>query len=111
MIEHSFDAVSHTLTYKFAGRMDTFVCTEEGPVVDAQLAEASKLLATDGLPPSVLKVVFDVRGVNYIASFFIRICLMVAKAVEKGNFSIVNTDPQVKKVFIIAGLDKMLQVS
>lgn len=91
--------------------MDTTVCTKDGPVVEAQLAEASKFLAASGHPQSVLKVVFDLQGVDYIASLFIRNCLLVAKAVEKENFSIVNTDHQVKKVFIIAGLDKILNVS
>jgi hypothetical protein len=31
--------------------------------------------------------------------------------VEKGKFSVINTDPQIMKVYKIAGLDSVLNVS
>ena len=111
MAEFTFDEASHTLKFKFTGRMDSFVCTQEAPLVEGRLNEALKSLAASGPPQGILKTVFDLKGVDYIASAFIRICLSASKAVKKENFSIVNTDPQVQKVFKIAGLDEQFNVS
>jgi anti-anti-sigma factor len=58
-----------------------------------------------------LKVVFELKGVDYVASSFIRLCLTAAKGVAKGDFSIVNTSPQVKKVFKLTGLDTTLNIT
>ena len=58
-----------------------------------------------------LKVQFDMKAVSYIASSFIRISVAVAKQIEKGNFSIINTSPMIKKTFKIAGLDEILNVA
>jgi len=58
-----------------------------------------------------LKVVFELKGVEYVASAFIRLCLTAAKGVAKGDFSIVNTSPQVKKVFKLTGLDTTLNIT
>jgi len=58
-----------------------------------------------------LKVTFDLQNVDYIASSFIRICVTTAKQLDEGNFSIINTNPMIKKVFKIAGLDEILNVS
>ena len=49
--------------------------------------------------------------VNYIASSFIRICVTVAKQVPRGNLTIVNCDPFLKKTFKIAGLDEIMIVT
>ena len=54
---------------------------------------------------------FDIKDVEYIASSFIRICVSTAKQLANKNFSIVNTIPMIKKVFKIAGLEKLLNVS
>jgi hypothetical protein len=58
-----------------------------------------------------LRIVFDLGTVDYVTSEFLRFSLSAAKGVQKGNFSIVNTGPQVLKVFIIAGLTSILKVS
>ncbi len=111
MTQFYFDSEQGILKCHFTGRMDTITCSSEDSLVQTQVAEASKSLTAEGNPQGALKVIFDLQGVDYIASAFIRICLTVAKALEKGNFSIVNTNPQIKKVFIIAGLDENLNVS
>jgi len=59
---------------------------------------------------SKMPVVFDMQRVNYIASAFLRICVMVAKEVGAGNLTIVRTSKYVKKVFRISGLDKTIKV-
>jgi anti-anti-sigma factor len=56
-------------------------------------------------------IVFDLEGVTYVASGFLRLCVSAAGKVEKGRFSIIHTDPQIMKVYKIAGLDSVLNVS
>jgi anti-anti-sigma factor len=58
-----------------------------------------------------LKIIFDLEGVDFVASSFLRLSLIAAKGVTKGNFSIINTDPLVFKVYKISGLASLLNVS
>jgi len=84
------------LVFHFSGRMDTVECTRiESEVV--QLAE------TAGLP-----VVFDFAGVNFVASALLRLCLVVQKKAAGNQLTLINVSPPIKKVFKIAGLDKMV---
>ena len=56
-------------------------------------------------------IVFDLKGVEYIASSFLRICGKSAQKVDRGNFKIINASASVSKVFKIAGLSDILNVS
>ena len=83
--------------FKFFGRMDTVHCMEvEKKVVDSI--------------DSAGKVVFDLDGVDYIASAFLRLCVNAVHHVNQDNFSVVNLTPSVKKVFKIAGLAEILNL-
>ncbi len=55
-------------------------------------------------------VVFDLGGVSYIASAFLRICFLVSKLAGKGNLTLVNASPDVKRILKIAGLDKHIKI-
>ena len=63
------------------------------------------------LPDWHYPVVFDLKNVDYISSAFLGICIMISKEVGRENFSIVNVNPAMKKVFKIAKLDTILNVS
>jgi hypothetical protein len=66
----------------------------------------------DSLPEHTrFKVCFDMKNVTFIASAFIRICLTISREVDAENFTIINAAPLIKKTFMIAGLDKALNVS
>lgn len=58
-----------------------------------------------------LPVVFDLKEVNYIASMFLTMCLTALKEPDIKSFTVINVQPNVKKVFKIAGIDKHLNVS
>ena len=58
-----------------------------------------------------LPVVFDLKEVNYIASMFLSICLIASKEPGIESFLLVNVQPNVKKVFKIAGIDQHLTVT
>jgi anti-anti-sigma factor len=104
MVEFHFEEATQTLLCRFDGRMDTVM---SGTVAEKFNAELSGLKGRN----EMLRIVFDLRGVDYVASSFLRLSLVAAKGVKKGNFSIINADPQVLKVFKIAGLSSMLNVS
>ena len=83
----------------FTHYLNTNICHQIEPILLKKLKEIE-----------YSKIIFDLDRVEYIASAFIRICLIVAENVGYENFSIINTMPFIKKVFKMAGLDKKLQV-
>jgi anti-anti-sigma factor len=87
-----------SLTVVFSGRLDTSECLEADARLEAAVGAAGG------------SVEFDLGGVDYVASLFLRICVRTARQVGPGRFSIVNVGPSVKKVFKIAGLDEYLRV-
>ncbi len=49
-------------------------------------------------------IVFDLASVTFVASSFLRVVLTVNRAKARDGFSIINIQPDVKKVFKMAGL-------
>jgi anti-anti-sigma factor len=93
-----FTADDEQLVCSFSGRMDTVSCME----VKDELKE--KVEKYEG------KVVFDMEEVDYISSSFLRICVIAVNSVENDNFSIIKVSPNIKKVFMIAGLADKLSI-
>jgi len=108
MIKFDHNTNDKVLTCFFTGKLDTIKSTEVADEVYGKINALKTDNDTDALPGD--KVVFDMSGVDYIASSFIRICVNASKLVQKGNFSLVNCDPFLKKTFKIAGLDSILNV-
>ena len=112
MIEFNFNSESKTLTCKFLDRMDTPNSHEAIKQVNEKLEEIpGKEPNTEDLKLDSIKVVFDLKGVHYISSSFLKLCILTAKKVDTGCFSIINTDPRTMKVFKISRLDEMLNVT
>lgn len=106
MIECRMDVESGTMFCRFpTKKMDTAASTEADKVFLRSFSEAMTAGAR------AVNIVFDLEGVNYVASAFLRLCVSAAHKVEKGNFCIINTDPQILKVYKIAGLDAVLKIS
>jgi anti-anti-sigma factor len=102
------DGATNTLSFTFPGRLDTVACVDIAGYVDEQIAARLDAGADQA---GALKVIFDVAGVNFVGSSFVRICVAAAKRVREGNFALVNASPLIKKTFKIAGLDEILNVS
>lgn len=100
MIECRVDKESRTMIVRFPKKMDTPASAEADK-------DFLKSLGEDGAE----NIVFDMEGVTYVASGFLRLCVSAAGKVGKGKFSVINTDPQIMKVYKIAGLDSALNVS
>jgi len=101
-----YDELGHTLTFFFKGNLDTLSCrpleTEVRGVIDALPASKTAPL------PKPLQIVFDVKDVTFICSFFFRICLSTAKKARKGNFRIANASPATTQLLKIAGMDEFV---
>lgn len=96
----------HQLYCYFSGKLDTLMSEEFQPVLEDEIEHCMELK-----PDGKLKVCFDFEAVDFITSSFIRICVASAKTVGQENFSIINTNPLIKKTLKIAGLDEQLNVS
>ena len=97
-----FTNSENNLNCLFKGRMGA----DNVEMIAKQIQEKIDEFKSDNLI-----VNFNLQDVSYIASSFIRICVVTAKQLPDGNFTISNTNPMIKKVFKIAGLDKILNVS
>ncbi len=101
-IDYNPETGTHRI--RFEGQMTSDRCREmEGQMV----AEIEDLLFED---PQA-RLAFDLEGVDFVVSAFIRLCLMTARRVPKGNFTIVRCRPEVRKIFSVAGLDKLIELS
>ncbi len=89
---------SGRLVCVFGGRMDTVTSTEMEDEVCKQAQGTT------------LPVAFDLEGVDYVTSMFLRVCMRVVKDVGKERFSIIHVHPAVKKVFKIAGFDREMNI-
>jgi Anti-anti-sigma regulatory factor (antagonist of anti-sigma factor) len=86
------------LVLTFPKKIDTAVCG----TFENELNEKLKTSQAD--------VIFDLSGVEYIASSFLRICVDVAKKTGKDNFLLKNVPPFVEKVLKVAGLEEQLNI-
>ena len=103
MVTFNYNADEKIFTLTFTGRMD-FVAV--GILNERILAEP----VLKELKPGD-KMVFDLKEVDYIASSFIRICVLYAKQFGSGRFSIRHCQPFVKKTFKVSGLDDVLNIT
>lgn len=105
MIDINFDSNNRTIHCVFKGRMDSLATSELEGEFNRRLLEITSSAGNN------IRVIFDLAGVDYIASAFIRLCLQTVKSIEGGNFSVKNTSPMIMKTFKIAGLESLLHVS
>jgi acetyl-CoA synthetase len=107
MVEFQYEASTHVLTCRFAGDMNSQTCSQAAELVEEKLAA----VAGSPRPEAPSRVVFDLEKVEYASSVFLRIVVKTAKKVGKGNFSITNTNPFIKEMIRVAGLDHWLAQS
>jgi len=93
-----FSIVEEKLICNFPERMDTENCNKCAEDLYEKVHSENK------------PVVFNLEKVNYVSSMFLSVCIEIFKQIGKGNFSLVNVQPNVKKVFKIAGLETLLAI-
>ncbi len=85
-----------SLVFEFSGSLDTMECARIGDGVTQQVEASAQ------------PVVFDLAGVEFVASAFLRLCIMVQQKAAGNQLTLINVCPPIKKVFKIAGLDKLV---
>lgn len=95
-----FDFIENekSVTIRFPQKMDTFSSQK----LEEELKQKH--------PVSGKKMVFDLEGISFISSAFLRICFKAYKDSGEGNFSLINVTSDVKKVLMIAGYDKFMDI-
>ncbi len=93
-----------TNSIRFEGKLTSDRCREAQEQMAVEIAD---LLFED---PRA-RLAFDLEGVDFVVSAFIRLCLMTARQLPKGNFTIVHCRPEVRKIFAVAGLDKLIELT
>ena len=105
MVHFDLDPAVPRLTCRFSTRMDAATSAADDPVLAARLEEVLAAPGSEGL-----HVVFDLSGVEFVASAFLRLCMASAHRVGAGKFNVVSTSPQLRKLFAVAGLDSVFPV-
>lgn len=89
---------NQALIFQFPARMDTYKSQEMENDLTSQISSSSK------------KIVFDLEGVMYISSYFLRLCLSTLKSVGNERFAIKNVRTDLRKVFAVAGFDQQMNI-
>ena len=104
------------ITISYDRDRDAFGCVFKGKQDSGASQTASDLFQTAwqttkaerGDRPGVPSIAFDLAEVDFISSAFLRLCLQAAKRTGGGAFRILNTSPAVKKLFVVAGLEQLI---
>jgi anti-anti-sigma factor len=108
MIQITYDDENRTLHCQFMARMDSVASAAATEQMEERLNDI--LQSTKKSEETSLKVIFDLEKVDYVASAFLRLCITVAKRLDKEGFTVVKFNPSVKKIFTIGGLDKIMEI-
>ena len=105
MITASYDHDRDVLVCAFKGKQDSGASQTASEQFLAAWSSAQAERPDRAGTPSI---VFDLAGVDFISSAFLRLCLQAAKTSGGGAFRIVGVSPAVKKLFVVAGLENLL---
>ena len=101
-MEFSFDAASRTLTCRFEGRIRSDEADSVGEAIDQQWAEIGGT--------QDCRIIFDMGGVDYVSSAFLRVVIVSVRRVAKGNFSMVNANQFITDLMRTTQLDKIAKI-
>lgn len=93
-------------TFLFSGRLDT----ENSSALSIFVNDSINSMIYDGFDKHSIKIIFDLDKVSYVSSFFLRVCFVALKSIEKGNFSIINASQQVNTILKMSGLEKVTNI-
>ena len=96
----TFTEKDNNMICTFTGQLGTAEVMKDEPAVDQKLEQLRDR-----------SVVFDLSKVSFVASSFLRLCLKTARAAGQGRFSACNLTPEIKKVYVICGLDKQMVIT
>jgi len=98
-----FKETDDTLHCSFADRLDGFVCSAVEPELLCRTSEFKN-------ERKKVRLVFDLEGVVFVSSAFLRLCLIHLKAFGKDCFFVTNVSEEMHKVFHISGFADIMHV-
>ncbi len=104
MQKMDYDSATQTHFMRFEGKLMGPLCQQLAGEVDA--AVKKELAENPGA-----KFAFDLSKVHFVASAFLRICLATARQLPNGSFRIASCKPEIKRIFSIAGMDKVIDIA
>ena len=98
-----FSEIDGTLHCSFSERLDGYVCSTFEQELLQRIAEFQNSRENT-------RIVFDLDGVVFISSAFLRICLIHLKASSKDHFTVTNVSEEIHKVFCVSGFVEIMNV-
>jgi len=108
MVKIAFDDELQVLKCLFSGRLDIVGSSRDEEAIIGFIDQGAP--GRNNPPPAEFAVLFDLAEAEYISSAFLRLCLSLARHDRIREFSIVNSSPSARKVFSVAGLDRVLKI-
>jgi len=102
MISTKYEMECDELRCVFTGRLDAEASRADTETFESAWQTAQK---ERGDRASSMKIIFDLGEVDYVASGFLRLCMQASKKPGGNQLHVVNTSPDIKKLFAMAGLD------
>ena len=99
-----FKEIDDVLHCSFPNRLDGLACSTVEQELSSRITEF-----TNGR--TNVRLIFDLAGVIFISSAFLRLCLMHFKTVGKDHFSVTNVSEDIHKVFHISGFVDLMHVT
>ena len=96
----TFTEQDNEIVCTFTGQLGTAEVMKDQPAVDQKLEQVHDR-----------SVAFDLSRVSFVASSFLRLCVKTAREAGPARFSVRNLTPEVKKVYVICGLDKQMAIT
>jgi anti-anti-sigma factor len=98
-----FSEIDNTLYCSFSDRLDGHACSMFEQELLCHVAEFKN--NHEGA-----RIIFDLDGVIFVTSAFLRVCLVHLKTLGKNHFAITNVSEEIHEVFYISGFTEIMHV-
>ncbi len=105
-MELVYNEHKNALHCRFSGRLTTENSSSFAEILVMEIDQLKK----QDLQNGPLQIIFDMKDVIYLASAFLRVCLLAAKKVDKDYFSIIDTNQFVKDLLITSGMENIARI-
>jgi anti-anti-sigma factor len=91
---------------------------EDNEIIEIKLSSNIKTAESQGMEQELMdlanstakKLSLDFQEVTFICSHFLKVCLKLNNALTTERFHLQKLNPEIKKVFMIAGFDRILSI-
>ncbi len=103
----NYDLSKEVLEFSFPKKIDANVANKVATEIENKLDE---LIGIEKSSKS-LKVIFDLSNTDYASSLFLRVVVMTANRVDKGNMEIKEANQFIRDLFKTSGIGQFIKIS